>query len=288
MHYCNTKISSFTNVFFKFLVILIDNMELIMLKKILFLFILIIFTSTTCDAKNKSNNLYNTIVNRDKIIVGISFDSKPFGFKDSDGQVKGFEADLAREIAKRLLGSPDKIIFKNVSSQERIDLAKSGDVDMVISTITITPQRKKLIDFSNPYFVAGQAICVKKDTKIDSIYDLLNKKIIVILETTGERNIKQFLPNALIQGYISNSDAINAFINGGGDAITTDDSLLQGLVIDNSDYILLPKRLTKEPYGIAFKKSRHTTSLRNNINRIIGEINQDGTMDTIKTKWGVN
>lgn len=259
-----------------------------MLKKILFLFILIILTSTTCYAKSKANNLYDTVVQRDKIIVGISFDSKPFGFKDSEGQIKGFEVDLARELADRLLGSPDKIVFKNVTSQERIDLAKSGDVDMVISTITITPQRKKLIDFSSPYFVAGQAICVKKDSKIDSIYDLMNKKIIVILETTGEKNIKQFLPNALIQGYISNSDAIDAFKSDGADAITTDDSLLQGLVMDNSDYVLLPKRLTKEPYGIAFKKSRHTKSLRNNVNKIISEMNQDGTMDTIKTKWGIN
>lgn len=259
-----------------------------MLKKILFLFILISFTFVTCAAKNKTNNLYDTIVKRDKIIVGISFDSKPFGFKDSDGQIKGFEADLAREIAERLLGSPDKITFKNVSSQERIDLAKSGDVDMVISTMTITPQRKRLVDFSSPYFIAGQAICVKKDSKIDSIYDLMNKKVIVILETTGEKNIKQFLPNALIQGYISNSDAIDAFKNGDGDAITTDDTLLQGLVMDNSDYILLPKRLTKEPYGIAFNKSRRTKSLRNNINKIISEMNQDGTLETIKTKWIIN
>lgn len=258
-----------------------------MYKKILIL-LLITFSLITCAAKNKTNNLYDIVVNRDKIIVGISFDSKPFGFKDSNGQIRGFEADLAREIADRLLGSPDKVIFKNVSSQERIDLAKSGDVDMVISTITITPQRKKLITFSNPYFVAGQAICVKKDSKVDSIYDLMNKKVIVILETTSERNIKQFLPNALIQGYISNSDAIDAFINGDGDAITTDDSLLQGLVMDNSDYLLLPKRLTKEPYGIAFKKSRHTNSLKNSINKIISEMNQDGTLETIKTKWIIN
>lgn len=258
-----------------------------MLKKILCLLILILFTSIFCAAKSNAMNLYETIVKRDKIIVGISFDSKPFGFKDSDGQIKGFEVDLAREIADRLLGSPDKVIFKNVSSQERIDLAKSGDVDMVISTMTITPQRKKVVDFSSPYFIAGQAIGVKKDRKIDSIYDLMNKRVIVILGTTGEKNIKQFLPNALIQGYINNSDAINAFKSGEGDAITTDDALLLGLVMDNSDYMLLPKRLTKEPYGIVFKKSRETNALRQKINKILNEIYQDGTFESIKTKWGI-
>lgn len=259
-----------------------------MLRKIFSIFILIIFTSILCGAKNTSKDLYEAIIQKDKIVVGVSFDAKPFSYKDSDGLIKGFEADLAREIAERILGNPNKIVFKNVSSQERMDIAKSGDVDMVISTITITPQRKKIVDFSNPYFVAGQAICVKKDSKIDSIYDLMNKKVVIILDTTGERNIKQFLPNVLVQGYISNSDAIDAFKSGIGDAITTDDSLLQELVMDNTDYILLPKRLTKEPYGIAFKKNWHSNALRNNINKIITDISQDGTLDTIKTKWGLN
>lgn len=259
-----------------------------MLRKNLLLLIFIILISGNCIAKNDKNDLYGTILKRDKIIVGISFDSKPFGFKDSDGQVKGMEADLAREIAERILGSRNKVVFKNITSQDRIKTAMSDNVDMVISTMTITNERKRFVDFSVPYFVAGQAICVRKDSKIDSIYDLMNKKIIVILGTTGEKNIKHFIPNALIQGYINNSDAINAFKNGSDDAITTDDSLLQGLVIENSDYRLLPKKLTKEPYGIAFKKSKQTKSLKNNINNIINEIRLDGTLITIKNRWGLS
>lgn len=259
-----------------------------MLKKILFLLILIIFFSNTCNAKNNKNDLYKSIIQKDRIIVGISFDSKPFGFKDSDGQIKGLEVDLAKEIAQRILGNKNKVIFKNVTSQDRINVAASEDVDLVISTMTITSHRKKLVAFSEPYFVAGQAICVKKDSKIDSIYDLINKKVIVILGTTGEKNIKHFAPNALIQGYVDNSDAINAFKNGSGDAITTDDALLHGFVMENKDYILLPKRLTKEPYGIAFKKSKQTNSLKKKINEIIKDIKLDGTLQTIKDKWIIN
>lgn len=256
-----------------------------MFKKVLLLLILIIFVSRVCVAKGNKIDLYEAIIQRDKLIVGISFDSKPFGFKDSSGQIKGMEADLVREIAKRILGNKNKVVFKDVTSQERINTVTSGDVDMVISTMTITPQRKKIIDFSAPYFVAGQVICVRKDSKIDSIYDLINKRVIVILGTTGEKNIKQFVPNAFIQGYANNSDAINAFKSGSGDAITTDDSLLQGLVMENADYIILPKKLTKEPYGIAFKKSRHTNSLRHSIDKIINEISLDGTLQTIKNRW---
>lgn len=256
-----------------------------MLRKVFLLLILIVFVSSNCSAKSDKIGLYKSVTQRDKIIVGISFDSKPFGFKDADGQIKGMEADLAREIAKRLLGSKNKVVFKNVTSQDRIKAAMSGDVDMVISTMTITPERKKLVKFSAPYFIAGQAICVKKDSKIDSIYDLMNKKVIVILGTTGEKNIKRIVPNVLIQGYVNNSDAINAFKSGSGDAITTDDALLQGLVMANTNYTILPKRLTKEPYGIAFKKSMYTNSFVHKINKIIKEMRLDGTLQAIKDKW---
>lgn len=260
-----------------------------MLRKVFWLsaLILIVFVSSGFTKKNNNTNLYEYIIQKDKIIVGISFDSKPFGFKDSDGQIKGMEADLAREIANRILGSKNKVVFKNVAPQDRINAAMSGDVDMVISTMTITPQRKKHVDFSVPYFVTGQVICVRKDSKISSLDDLINKRVIVILGTTGEKNIKRFAPNALIQGYTDNTEAINAFKKGSDDAITTDDSLLEGLAMGNSNYIILPKRLTKEPYGIAFRKSRQTNSFKHNINEIIKEIKLDGTLETIKDKWGI-
>lgn len=259
-----------------------------MIKKIFFLLVLIIFAASGCTPEEKGTELYETISKKDKIIVGISYDAKPFSFKDSDGQIKGMEVDLAKEIARRLLGSPNKIVFKNVTSQDRLKAVMSGDVDIVMSTMTITPQRQELVAFSEPYFIAGQAICVGKDSKIESIDDLLNKRVIVILGTTGEENIKRFAPNALIRGYINNSEAIEAFKIGMGDAITTDDSLLQGLVIDHGNYVILPTRLTTEPYGIAFKKSKLTESFRNKINEIIEEIQIDGTMDIIKNKWGIS
>lgn len=256
-------------------------------KKIFGLLFLIIFVIYGCAPKNTEPDLYESIIKKDKLIVGISFDSKPFAFKDSDGQLKGLEVDLTKEIARRMLGSEDKVVFKNITTQERIKAAMSDDIDMVISTMTITPKRKKLVNFSEPYFVAGQVICVRKDSKIDSIGELINKRVIVILGTTGEDNIKRFTPNALIWAYSDNADAINDFKKGLADAISTDDSLLQGLVMDNNNYIILSKRLTKEPYGIAFKKSNQTKTFKKKLNKIINEIKDDGTLDIIKDKWGI-
>lgn len=257
-----------------------------MLKKVFCLLLLIGFVLSGC-FKNNKVDLYDSILKKDKIVVGVSFNSKPFSFKDSHGQIKGLEIDLAKEIAKRMLGNANKVVFKNVTPQDRMKAVMSGNVDMVISTMTITPQREKFVSFSDPYFVAGQAICVRKDSKIETINDLMNKRVIAVLGTTGEQNIRHFVPNVLIKAYIDNSEAINEFKKGSADAITTDDSLLQGLVMDNSTYMLLPERLTQEPYGIAFKKSRQSDSFENHLNKIINEIKFDGTLDTIKNKWGV-
>ena len=254
-----------------------------MFKKTLWLFIIFIFVANVSFAKN--HNLLDAIIKKDKIVVGTSYDTKPFSYMDADGKVKGFEADFAREIADRLLGDDGKVEFRDIESQDRISAVSSGDVDMVISTMTITFQRKRIIDFSVPYFTAGQAICVRRDSKIDSIYDLINKKVIVVLGTTDERNIKRFAPNVFIEGYYDNSEAMDAFIKGEGDAITTDDALLRGLVAQGDKYKLLPKRLTKETYGIAFKKSRHTKTLRKKVDEIIKDMKQDGTLRSITDKW---
>lgn len=265
-----------------------DAQEFIMLKKMLLLSILVVITLSGCAPKNNNNDLYQSILKKDKLVVGISFDSRPFGFKDSDGQIKGLEADMARLIAERILGDKNKIIFKPVAFQDRINEVRSGDVDMVISAMTITPQRKKLVSFSDPYYVSGQVICVRKDSKIDSLYDLINKRVIVILGTTGEQNIKRFAPTALIEGYINDSEALDAFKSGSADAITDDDAFLQGLLTTEDGYIILPEKLTIEPYGIAFKKSRQTNLFIQKINEIINEIRYNGTLDNIKDKWGIS
>ena len=258
-----------------------------MTKKLLCLLFFLLITCWGCTKKPSGPDLHEVILKKGYITVGTSFDSKPFAFKDTDGQIKGIEPDLAREISKRMFDNKIKIILRDITPQDRVRAAQSGEVDMVISTMTITRKRKKLVKFSDPYFIAGQVICAKKDRKIESVGDLLNKTVIVIIGTTGEENIKRFAPNALIWAFDDNAKAIKEFETTKAAAITTDDSLLLGLASENSNYIILPTRLTKEPYGIAFKKSDTTKVFEKNLNETINNILNDGTLDMIKEKWGV-
>lgn len=258
-----------------------------MFKKTIFLLFLMIFVLTGCSKPEPKIDVYQNIIKRDKIVVGVQYDAKPFGYMDSDRTLKGVDVDIAKELSKRILGDENKIVFKQVTPANRIQSITSGNVDMVIATMSITPQRKTIIDFSDPYYIAGQAILVPEDSTINSSKDLNDKEVIVILGTTGEKNLRYFAPHAILKGYKTYSEGFSALKQKKADALTTDDSILMGFIIDNKGYKILAKRLTKEPYGIAFKNSEDASSLKVNINRILSDMRTDGFMYNLKTKWKI-
>ncbi len=230
-------------------------------------------------------DIYDKIKARDKLIVGVKYDTKPFGFIDKNQEVTGFDVDLARMIAKYILNDPNKVEFVQVTPQNRILALNSGQIDMIIATMTVTEQRKQVVEFSRPYYVAGQAIMVNKDSLIKNINDLRNKKIIIVLGTTADRNIKNIAPEAMIQGYRTYNDAFAALKNNRGDALITDDSILLGLISDDSNFKILSKRYTKEPYAIALKKGPESHKLLFYIDNALNSFEQSGELNNLKRKW---
>ena len=156
---------------------------------LLLLFCVILFTG--CDKKPVKTSL-DTIVERDLLIVGVSSNSKPFGFKSkASGSYEGFDIDVAMYIAKDIIGNDRKIKFVEVYPNTRIEAVTSGEVDMVIATMTVTPQRQYLVDFTTPYYLAGQTALVKEDSDINTFADLKRKTTIVVLGTTAEKKQKK-------------------------------------------------------------------------------------------------
>src|SRR5574344_888128 len=111
------------------------------MKKI-FVLILIIFTVplfTACSKLERSSNVYKDILKNDYITIGVKNDTKPFGFINKNGQLEGFDIDLAKMLTKELLGDEKKVKFVAVTPQDRILKLNTGKVDMVIATMSITP-----------------------------------------------------------------------------------------------------------------------------------------------------
>ncbi|PMP85396.1 MAG: adhesin, partial [Thermodesulfobium narugense] len=157
------------------------NLKLLFLGIVIFLGFAIAGCSQQAQKPQESSAVppdIKAIKDRGILNVGVKYDVPKFGYKDpKTGKVEGFEIDIAHEMAKKILGNPDKVNLIAVTPKTRGPLLDNGEVDMVIATFTITPEREKSFNFSIPYFTDGVALLVKKDSGIKSFTDLNGKTI---------------------------------------------------------------------------------------------------------------
>ena len=207
----------------------------------------------------------------------------PFEF-EKNGEPTGFDIDLMDEIGKRAGFTPE---YQNVVFDGIINGLRNNQYDAAISSMTITPERQQRIDFSEPYFNADQSLLAPGDAGIGSVDDLGDATVGVQLGTTGEITAREFKDEGTIQGEIRTfdtiEDAFNALENGQIDAIINDLAVSQYEAENsggNAEIIeVIP---TDEQYGIALPKD---SDLRQDINKALQEIKEDGTYEEIYKKW---
>lgn len=234
--------------------------------------------------KYEEVDLYSEIMQRGVIKVGINTDAKPFAYYDNDKLI-GYDVDLARYIAQYILKNSDKVEFVSVTPSNRMLKVSTGEADIIIAAMTITPQRKEIIDFSIPYDSAGQALLVKSSSKITSMGDLAGENVGVIWGTTAEKNMLNLAPTANIIGFKTYKDAYLALKAGKINAITSDDAILNRFVLDDSEVKLLSKRYSREPYGIGMKKGKSTAKLREVLNEAIKDMQQKNVINRLHKTW---
>lgn len=216
------------------------------------------------------------------ITIGVKFDVPPFGAKDpATGSVNGFDIDLAQAIAAALGVKPKYI---EALSDNRIAFLKDGTADLILSTMTITAERDQEIDFSTPYFIAKGRILVKKDnTDIKGIDDLAGKKVCTALGSTYEETLKKQAPKAKLSLLDSYSECLELIQNGAIDAISTDDVILTGMIIQDDSLKLVGDELTTEPYGAGVKQG--DKAFLAFVNGVIAKYKKDGRWEASYEKW---
>lgn len=232
-------------------------------------------------------DLVKTIKSRGYLIVGVKTDTRPFGYLEN-GKNVGFDIDIAKYIAKDILHNPNKIKFVQVTPSNRLYLLNVQDVDLIIATMTITPERRNVIAFSKPYFVAGQAVLVPVGSKVKTLADLDDKNVGVLYGSTAEKNIRMILPSVNVLGYKTYHDAYRALKSGKISAITSDDTILRSYALTDSSVRLLPKRYTRELYAIGVRKTDESKGLLKIVNINITNMVHDGTLTQLKRKWKLN
>ncbi|MFT8402032.1 MAG: transporter substrate-binding domain-containing protein [Lentilactobacillus diolivorans] len=220
------------------------------------------------------------------ITWGVKADTKLFGLMDvKDNQIKGFEIDLAKAMTKQILGKDGKARFIQVTSQTRMPLLRNGNIDAIMATMTITPQRAEQVDFSRSYFDAGQAILVKNGSPIKNVRDLNHKGDVVlgVVGSNSVQNIKKFAPKAKVLQLTDYSQALTALKSGQGQALTTDNGILYGMSIENPGYSVVGGTFTKEPYGIAVDKGQG--KFRDALNQALTKVENSGQYNKLLYKW---
>lgn len=275
-------------IFFNLLVWLyFFKYDIFMIKKIILLLICFCFIFSGCGKKTTENDDFANVIKRDKLVVGVRDDAPPFGFKDEKGNLIGYDIDLAKIIAKDILGNENKVEFVPVTASNRIMKLSANEVDFLIATMSITNQRQQILDFSVPYYVAGQAILVNSSSKATSLSDFEGKKLIIVFGSTSERNLRTNVPEVTVIGYKNYNDAYRALKQNRADGIVADDTILLNYALKDKSVKLLPKRYSKEPYAVVFRKEKESERLLIRVNHIIGRLANKGQLNRLQEKWHI-
>ncbi|WP_029144417.1 glutamate ABC transporter substrate-binding protein [Microbacterium luticocti] len=195
------------------------------------------------------------IKKRGKLIVAEALDAPLLSQQDptNPDQVEGFDADLAKLLAIYILGKPSVEIVPP-ASETREAMLQNGTVDVVFNTYTITPERAEQVSFAGPYFESGLAVAVKSDNNdITSEKDLDGKTVIVGANTPAVTEVPKVAPSATVVSFATDPAAVQALIQGRGDAYVQDYTLLASDAASEKQIKVVGAPFTTEPYGIGLK-----------------------------------
>jgi glutamate transport system substrate-binding protein len=242
-------------------------------------------TATTAPAPTfAAGSTMANIVAKGKLVVGVKFDQPGFGQKDAaTGKIEGFDVDIARAIGAALGLKENQIEFVESVSANRIPFLQEDKADLVIATMTINADRKTQIEFSRPYYLAGQSILVKKDnTTIKTVTDLGGKNVCSVSGSTSENNIKAKAPTANLLSLANYSACVSSLKDGRVEAVSTDDIILAGFAATDSTIKLVGGQFTQEPYGIGMKKGK--TDMTAFVDALLAKMFADGSWDKLYEK----
>jgi aspartate/glutamate/glutamine transport system substrate-binding protein len=237
-------------------------------------------TSVSADIK--------AIKDRGVIKAGVKVDVPKFGYKDpKTSKIEGFEIDLVKALAKKILGDENKVDLQAVNAKTRGPLLDSGEVDVVVATFTINEERKKSYNFSDPYFTDNIALLVKKASGINDLKGLDNKKIGVAQTATTKVSLEEHGKNAGIKlsflEFATYPEIKAALDSGRVDCFSVDGAILNGYLDDST--VILKDKFNPQDYGIASKKGND--GLAKLINDTINEMKSSGEMKKLIDKWGI-
>ncbi len=238
---------------------------------------LLLFHSGCSD--NKENSL-DRVKRAGKISFGMSSEYPPFAFYNKNGELEGFDVDMAREIAKRLDVELNLVVRK---WSEIIDGLLDGSYDAILGSMAITEEREKIIAFSTPYYHSSVQVMIRKGAPFKDLKDLKGK--IVGLEA-GSNYVDdaKALGMTDIRLFDSGTKAFLELSQGKLDAVISDQIVGINIKLGEHEIEFLGGPLRGERVGIAFRKK--DKALLEEVNKILEEMQKDGSLRQLSAKMG--
>ena len=210
-------------------------------------------------AQAQEKSKLDQVMQRGKVIVGVTSEAPPFGFVDEKGELVGFDIDIARLLAKYLFAkdeSPKRIEFLKQGFAARWPNVESGAVDFGIQVTTILPDRVLRVGFTRPYIDSGIVLIVKKDSSFKTLKDLDDAKYTTAVLTNPQQaeRAKQFFPKAKVLVFDSVAAEFTALKTNRADAAQLDTPVAQWYVKQNPEFRILEEALMPPTNNAIFLK----------------------------------
>ncbi|GFK93235.1 L-cystine-binding protein FliY [Fundidesulfovibrio magnetotacticus] len=251
------------------------------MKRITILALVLLLFGVTTMAQ-AADGSWDRVKKEGKLVIGLDDSFPPMGFKKDDGKLVGFDIDAAEELGKRL---GIQIVWQPTAWDGVILSLDSKKFDCIWNGMTITEDRKGKVLFTDPYIMDGQIAVVKAGSPVKAFADLGGKVLGVQKGSSAVEAVKK-LPKAAseVKEYDANPKAFLDLDSGRLAAVVIDNVSGRYFVATNpGKYTVLPGFITKEPFGIAFRKGE--ADLKDMIQKTLGAMVADGTMAKISKKW---
>lgn len=234
------------------------------------------------------NNKSQDAMDKETLIIGFDDTFVPMGFKDNNGEIVGFDIDLAKEVSKRI---GKQVTFQPIDWSMKESELNSGKIDLIWNGYSITKERKEKVNFTNPYLENRQVIITLVNSKINSKVDLKGMNVGAQNQSSAvdainkEEELLKTFKDGKVYTFETNNEALMDLEAKRIDAVVADEILARYYINKKGEgkYKILNDDFGDESYGVGIRKGDE--ELLEKLNEAFEDIKKDGTAKKVSDKW---
>ena len=259
---------------------------LIKVQTVLLLAAVLLLTLAGCgrgSGQGEADNSLQAVLDAGQLVLGLDAEFPPMGFRDENGEIVGFDVDVAQEVCKRL---GVQLVPQPINWDIKEDSLNRGEIDCIWNGLSVTPARVEAMALSEPYMKNELIVVITADSDARSLRDLSGKSIGVQSGSTALETLQQsdIYPCVIVKTFDDNLTLLNKLVDGTVDAALVDSVVAYYFIFSDDDaFFILSDSLGEEKYAIGFR--RDDLALRDRIQEIVSDMKADGTLGDISKKW---